>query len=104
MRSTSAFLAQPSPKNRGSNSTCRVVQQNLSSALILEDDVAWDVRIRKQLRDFALSTNALTQPLQASPNSYPDSTYPIALDSSPEAALDIPFQHLPATLPPKFSA
>jgi len=83
-----------------------VVRRNLSSALILEDDVAWDVRIRQQLRDFALSTNTLTQPLRAprGPDAYADPTYPAASDESPEAVPEIPFHRLPASLPPEFSA
>ncbi|KAL9081935.1 MAG: hypothetical protein Q9159_006876 [Coniocarpon cinnabarinum] len=40
-----------------------VVKNNLSSALILEDDVDWDVRIKPQLAAFAMGSRALTQPL-----------------------------------------
>lgn len=89
---------------RSDSSDCRVVRRNLSSALILEDDVAWDIRIRQQLRDFARSTNTLTQPILAATNSYADPTYPKPSDESPEAVPDIPFHDLPATVPPKFSA
>jgi GR25 family glycosyltransferase involved in LPS biosynthesis len=41
------------------NAMVAVVEQNLTSALILEDDADWDVRIKPQLRDFALSSQAL---------------------------------------------
>ena len=34
----------------------RVVDGNLGSALILEDDADWDIRIKKQLQAYALSS------------------------------------------------
>lgn len=37
------------------------MRRNLTSALIVEDDVDWDVRLRLSLRDFALSAHALLQ-------------------------------------------
>ena len=37
------------------------MRRNLTSALIIEDDVDWDVRLRQSLQDFALSSNALLQ-------------------------------------------
>ncbi|KAM5443694.1 hypothetical protein MferCBS31731_001468 [Microsporum ferrugineum] len=40
-----------------------IVENNISSALILEDDADWDIRIKSQLKDFALASRALTQPL-----------------------------------------
>ena len=40
-----------------------MVKDGVSSALILEDDADWDIRIKQQMQDFALSTRALTQPL-----------------------------------------
>ena len=42
------------------NALARVVQQNLSSALIMEDDLDWDVHIKSLLQDFARSNHALT--------------------------------------------
>lgn len=71
--------------------------------MILEDDVDWDVRIRRQLRDFALSAHALIQPLQGSPGSYADPTYPRPSDGSPRTVPDMPFDGLPATIPPRSS-
>ena len=35
------------------------MRRNLTSALIIEDDVDWDVRLKLLLRDFALSSHAL---------------------------------------------
>lgn len=45
------------------NAIQRVVATNISSALIMEDDQDWDVRIKSQMVDFARGVRALTQPL-----------------------------------------
>lgn len=37
----------------------RIVEQGLSTALILEDDVDWDIRLKSQLQDFARGTRFL---------------------------------------------
>jgi hypothetical protein len=39
-----------------------IVRENITSALILEDDADWDVRIKLQMRDFAVAARAFTQP------------------------------------------
>ncbi|OTA60325.1 glycosyltransferase family 25 protein [Hypoxylon sp. EC38] len=89
------------------NAIQEVVRRNLSSALIMEDDADWDVRIRNQLHDYALSARALTQPLAGSSNSspaYADPTYPLALASNGLSTVpDIPFSNLPATVTPQIS-
>lgn len=43
------------------NALQRVVQENLTSALIFEDDVDWDIRIRPNLQRFALATRFLAE-------------------------------------------
>jgi GR25 family glycosyltransferase involved in LPS biosynthesis len=43
------------------NALQRVVQQNLTTALIMEDDVDWDVRIRQNLQRFALASRFLAE-------------------------------------------
>ncbi|PSN72696.1 hypothetical protein BS50DRAFT_482410 [Corynespora cassiicola Philippines] len=43
------------------NALQRIVQQNLSTALIFEDDVDWDVRIRPNLQRFALASRFLAE-------------------------------------------
>ena len=77
----------------------RVVQQGYASALILEDDIDWDVRIKSQLHDFALYTRALTKPLSSDPSTWADPTFP-----SPEDALtmapDMYLGNLPSTVSP----
>ncbi|KAF2447822.1 glycosyltransferase family 25 protein [Karstenula rhodostoma CBS 690.94] len=42
------------------NALQRVVEQNLTTALIFEDDVDWDVRIRQNLQRFALASRFLS--------------------------------------------
>ena len=79
-----------------------VVQQNLTSALILEDDADWDIRIKQQLHDYALSTQALIQPLALNPSTYIDPTFPTPPDPSTMSP-DITFASLPSTIPPTVS-
>jgi hypothetical protein len=79
-----------------------MIQKNISSALILEDDADWDVRIKQQLYDFAMSTRTLIQPLLHDGFSYADPTFPSPLDPSFEPA-DIDFHNLPPTVPPTSS-
>jgi hypothetical protein len=52
-----------------------VVRRNLTSALIMEDDTDWDIRIRQQLQNLARSSRALTQPLRRNPHAFADPTY-----------------------------
>ncbi|MCJ1394597.1 hypothetical protein MMC18_007477 [Xylographa bjoerkii] len=51
-----------------------VVEQNLSSALILEDDADWDIRIKSQLLDFAKGSRYLLNqpPTQQTHSPYGD--------------------------------
>lgn len=52
------------------------MRENISSALILEDDADWDIRIKSQMRDFALASRLLVQPLPNSTDKFLDPTYP----------------------------
>jgi hypothetical protein len=54
----------------------RIVKENISSALILEDDVDWDIHIKSQMREFARASRLLVQPLRGTSNQYLDPTYP----------------------------
>lgn len=87
----------------GPNHLHRIVHRNLSSALILEDDTDWDIRIRDQLHDFALSAHALTQPLRGRPGVYADPTYPQPSGDASEPLPEMDFYQLPATVPPTTS-
>jgi GR25 family glycosyltransferase involved in LPS biosynthesis len=80
----------------------RIVAQNLSSALILEDDVDWDVRIKDQLHDFALSSQALIQPLSSRPNTYADPTFPRP-SGTPNVHTNLLLNSLPKTVAPSVS-
>jgi len=41
----------------------RIVERNISTALILEDDVDWDVRVKSQMQSFALASRIFVQPV-----------------------------------------
>ncbi|KAJ1323903.1 glycosyl transferase family 25 [Microdochium nivale] len=85
------------------NAIQQIVDRNLESALITEDDLDWDIRIHDQLRDFALSSRALIQPLAGSSDTYHDPTYPRPKKNSPETVPDIDFTKLPETVEPMVS-
>lgn len=57
------------------NAVRKVVEQNLTSALILEDDSDWDIRIKSQMKDFARSTRLLMQPMRGTTNKFLDPTH-----------------------------
>jgi hypothetical protein len=60
----------------------RVVEQNLETALIMEDDADWDIRLKAQMHDFARGVHLLSQPLASSTSRYADPTYPNPKDDS----------------------
>ncbi|KAH8196139.1 hypothetical protein TruAng_009706 [Truncatella angustata] len=84
------------------NAIQEVVRRNLSSALIMEDDADWDVRLRKQLRAFALSSQALTQPLQGTKSVYMDTSYPRSQNKQ-AVATELHLDSLPHTINPIIS-
>ncbi|KAH8736639.1 hypothetical protein BGZ61DRAFT_411456 [Ilyonectria robusta] len=86
------------------NALQEIVRNNISTALILEDDADWDVRLRRQLHDLALSSQALTQPL-AGQNSYADTSYQYRQPAkkSPDGIISLDFNNLPETSPVTFS-
>ena len=51
-----------------------MIEQNITSALILEDDADWDIRIKHQMRDFAKASRLLIQPDKS--DRFLDPTYP----------------------------
>ncbi|KAH8891158.1 hypothetical protein GQ53DRAFT_781936 [Thozetella sp. PMI_491] len=86
------------------NAMHEIVRRNISSALIIEDDADWDIRLKDQLTGFALSVHALIQPLlKPDPTLYADPTYPKPTNDSPGKVPDILFEDLPITVPPIFS-
>jgi hypothetical protein len=44
------------------NAIRTIVEQNISSALIFEGDIDWDMRIKSQMQDFAKASRLLLQP------------------------------------------
>jgi hypothetical protein len=54
----------------------RIVEQNITSALVLEDDTDWDLRTKSQMRDFAKASRLLVQPLRGTKNIFLDPTHP----------------------------
>jgi hypothetical protein len=50
----------------------RIVEQNITSALVLEDDADWDIRIKSQMRDFARASRLLLQPLPGTSDQFLD--------------------------------
>ncbi|KAJ1326050.1 glycosyltransferase family 25 protein [Microdochium nivale] len=83
------------------NAIHEVVTLSLTSALIKEDDIDWDIRIHKRLHDFVLCAQALTQPLAGSTDTYANPTYPHPSQGSPDTVPDIVFGALPRTVPAK---
>lgn len=53
-----------------------MVEQNIASALILEDDVDWDLRLKQQMLDIAKASQLLVQPLPGTKDKMLDPTYP----------------------------
>ncbi|KAF2205540.1 glycosyltransferase family 25 protein [Delitschia confertaspora ATCC 74209] len=99
-------FAPPKEATKGSwrahlNAIHTIIDRNLSSALIMEDDMDWDLRIKDQLRDFALSSRALIQPLFSNPSAYRDPSFPNP--AAEKSITNIPFSFLPDTIPPTFS-
>jgi GR25 family glycosyltransferase involved in LPS biosynthesis len=86
------------------NAAREIVARNLTSALILEDDVDWDVRIKEQLRDLALSTRVLTQPLvdEELGVKFADSSMNFKTAKNMDHE-DIPFTELPSVTKPQVS-
>jgi hypothetical protein len=76
-----------------------MVEQNISTALIMEDDSDWDIRIKQQLIDFGAGTRALTQPLLEDPTKYADPTFPDP-KASDDPAVELDFHNLPKTVAP----
>lgn len=52
----------------------RIVEQGITSALVLEDDADWDVRIKHQMADFARASRLLIQPPRHAPDQIPKRT------------------------------
>ncbi|KAK0291926.1 hypothetical protein LTR91_003629 [Friedmanniomyces endolithicus] len=54
----------------------KIVEENITSAMVFEDDTDWDIRIHSQMQDFARASRLLVQPLPGTPDQMLDPTYP----------------------------
>ncbi|OTB17727.1 glycosyltransferase family 25 protein [Daldinia sp. EC12] len=84
------------------NAIRRIVEEDLGSALIMEDDMDWDVRLKPQLQKIAQGARALLSPASSKPNSpYGDDwdlmwlghcgeVFPETLDENKEKPADDP--------------
>jgi hypothetical protein len=70
-------------------SSHRIVEQNITSALVLEDDIDWDLRIKSQMREFARASRLLVQPLHGATDSYLDPTHPEPREDQEYSDFDI---------------
>ncbi|EME43425.1 glycosyltransferase family 25 protein, partial [Dothistroma septosporum NZE10] len=87
------------------NAVKHVVEHNLESALIMEDDADWDVRIKTQMREFALATRALLQPVKGALDSFLDPSHPYGEDPKESAwiASELSLDDAARVEPPKSS-
>ncbi|EGP84767.1 unnamed protein product [Zymoseptoria tritici ST99CH_1A5] len=53
-----------------------IVDKGISSAIIMEDDVDWDIRVKSQMRTYARASRLLMQPLEGTTDEFLDPTYP----------------------------
>jgi hypothetical protein len=78
------------------------VSEGIASALIIEDDADWDIRLKSQLTQFALATRILSQPRSHTQRSFADPTFPLP-QSAVDPTVEINLRHAPQTLPPTWS-
>ncbi|OAL52257.1 hypothetical protein IQ07DRAFT_641979 [Pyrenochaeta sp. DS3sAY3a] len=75
-----------------------VVERNLSTALIMEDDVDWSFTVRKQLMDFAVASQHLPGMIEQA-ESKKEVHVPATEDTNQKKALDLEEQARRSTLP-----
>ncbi|MCJ1394603.1 hypothetical protein MMC18_007483 [Xylographa bjoerkii] len=81
------------------NAMQTVVAQGLTSALIFEDDIDWDIRLKAQLYDTAKAFRMLTRPpVSDSPVETNSASIPARINSG--ELLDLNFHELPAESTP----
>ncbi|KAK0733179.1 hypothetical protein B0T26DRAFT_632385 [Lasiosphaeria miniovina] len=82
--------------SKGNRGSWRGHMNVLQSALILEDDADWDVRLKMQMQVFAQGARAFTQPVTGKPRITVADSY---LDDD-KLPLDLPVDTLPSNLRP----
>ncbi|KAK0707755.1 hypothetical protein B0H67DRAFT_588507 [Lasiosphaeris hirsuta] len=77
----------------------RVVKSNMTSALILEDDADWDIRVKSQLQVFAQAARPFTQPTPVKPHK------PVAdlLTYDTQVPPELSLAQIPSDLVPKLT-
>ena len=77
------------------------MEQNITSALVLEDDADWDLRIKSQMQDFARASRLLIQPLPGTSDRFLDKTYPQPSDGQKPENFEVGKEHVaePTTSP-----
>ncbi|KAK2741930.1 hypothetical protein FQN57_005489 [Myotisia sp. PD_48] len=85
------------------NALVHMLEHDVSSALIMEDDIDWDVRIKTQMRDYARASQALTQPLANNPTKFADSSFIDPRHNTNPAQNDLKYEALPRTATPRNS-
>ena len=78
-----------------------IIENNISTALIFEDDADWDIRVKSQLHQFALAAQVLSQPLVSDRREYIDPTWPTPRDSSPPQEVNVDIVNMVS--PPSWS-
>jgi hypothetical protein len=81
----------------------RVVDQNLASALIMEDDIDWDIRLQSQLQIFALASQTLLSNVTKDINSLDKGALANLDISEPSDGVSFPLTSLPFPPRPKLS-
>jgi hypothetical protein len=82
----------------------RIVAQNIQSALVLENDVDWDLRIKSQMQQFARASRLLLQPLAGTNATFLDPTNPLPHEGDTPKSFDVHKQALTdQTTPPTTS-
>ena len=79
-----------------------ILQENYTSAVIFEDDIDFDVRLKDQLSVFATASRALTQPLEHSSQAFADPTFADRNERFEEVKAldhDLNMTSLPSTAP-----
>ncbi|CAI4212827.1 unnamed protein product [Parascedosporium putredinis] len=86
------------------NKNIQIVQENITSALILEDDLDWDVRVKEQFQTFASASQKMTQPLRNGPGDTLSSLYPPDAEAADQGPAALVMRDTSAVEPAQLSA
>jgi hypothetical protein len=71
-----SVVTTPNYSTHESKPVRSIVEQKLTTALILEDDVDWDLRIKFRMTDVARAARLLVHPVTNTPDEYLDQKHP----------------------------